>query len=407
MNSSSTFQIDPLGVNRDIEDKASENDISTNDIGNDFMDITYAYCFPEEQDNFNLTEDMYHGLSKEFYKHMGLMAAKNHTRDNIRQITTVEKDSLNTPLYLERCQLEEKIQKSVKQETMKLKNRLKLEVRKEKRAHMHVVVACGEFLLTNGPLVKTQTLSKLLAASKLQYLNKPTESIKRKMSAEVVETLSRVLPIMQIYINKVGYIMEYRKGNIQSFVDSIDNSNNFQETANRNLHTALEDFKNYIYLADTQLDKAIVKAILIELYSVNAVSKLNGAKCKQTLERARDEIPNKIAKYKDMGKALLTVRNDMTSIQQHMLYKRTLAKANSFKARAIGAGREKMSDKFPQLAEVLEQAFGEGSKIHPRLTKETRFRSPDLALTMPQAREVLLSVCSDKLPNIALSTCYT
>ncbi|CAG2196295.1 unnamed protein product [Mytilus edulis] len=66
-----------------------------------------------------------------------------------------------------------------------------------------------------------------------------------------------------------------------------------------------------------------------------------------------------------------------------------------------------MSDKFPQLAEVLELAFGEGSKIHPRLTKETRFRSPDLALTMPQAREILLSVCSDKLPNIALSTCYT
>ncbi|CAG2207144.1 unnamed protein product [Mytilus edulis] len=39
--------------------------------------------------------------------------------------------------------------------------------------------------------------------------------------------------------------------------------------------------------------------------------------------------------------------------------------------------------------------------------KETRFRSPDLALTMPQAREILLSVCRDKLPNIALSTCYT
>ncbi|CAG2238825.1 unnamed protein product [Mytilus edulis] len=82
-------------------------------------------------------------------------------------------------------------------------------------------------------------------------------------------------------------------------------------------------------------------------------------------------------------------------------------KAKAFKRRAKGAGRTEIADQFPQLAEVLELAFGEGSKIHPRLENDTRYNNPNLSLTMSQAREILLTAASEKIPNIALSTCYT
>ncbi|VDI69486.1 Hypothetical predicted protein [Mytilus galloprovincialis] len=82
-------------------------------------------------------------------------------------------------------------------------------------------------------------------------------------------------------------------------------------------------------------------------------------------------------------------------------------KAKAFKSRAKGADRTKIADQFPQLAEVLELAFGEGSKIHLRLENDTRYKNPNLALTMSQAREILLTTASEKIPNIALSTCYT
>lgn len=81
----------------------------------------------------------------------------------------------------------------------------------------------------------------------------------------------------------------------------------------------------------------------------------------------------------------------MTNRQQHVLHKRSLAK---LKARTSGGGREKMCEKFPQFSKILELVFCEGSKINPRLTTETRFRLPGMILTMPKAREILLSVAT-------------
>ncbi|VDI33128.1 Hypothetical predicted protein [Mytilus galloprovincialis] len=203
--------------------------------------------------------------------------------------------------------------------------------------------------------------------------------------------------------------MEYRSGDIQEFVDTVTEAVNFREVANRNLEETLDSLQDYMKFVDTVLDRNIIRSILVELYSVNYVSHLEGAKSKQTLRRARDEIPRKMKTFKDLKTNLMTVRNDMNNNQQQNLHKRLVSKmkAKKFKSRAKGAGRQKVADKFPQLAEVLELAFGEGSKIHPRLTSETRYKNPDLALTMAEARKILLTAASDKIPNIALSTCYT
>jgi hypothetical protein len=73
-----------------------------------------------------------------------------------------------------------------------------------------------------------------------------------------------------------------------------------------------------------------------------------------------------------------------------------------------------LNAQFPELATVLEYAFGErdirtegggGLESHPRLTAGTLYRGADNATTMKQARELILSLAPAAF-NISLSSCY-
>ncbi|CAG2257096.1 unnamed protein product [Mytilus edulis] len=362
----------------------------------EYMDIT-----PVSSSNI-----MPYDVSFDFYYKIGRLASLNKSRNINRGTFPVIKDLKNQNISVKRTDITED---NFSSRLVSLNKKLLCEIKQSKRAHLAAVIECGNFILKNGPIVKTQILCTVFKDAKTSYKGSDVINLKRKLSIELLETLSKYLPVMQIYISGTGYIMEHREGDVQGFVDTIFFAVNQQELSNKNLEITLENFKDYMQFIDTELDKSIVRSILVEIFSINAVSNLKGSTCKRTLRRARDEVPVKIKKFKNLKRDLLSVRNDMTNHQQHCFYHRRISKmkAKAFKSRAKGAGRTKIADQFPQLAEVLELAFGEGSKIHPRLENDTRYKNPNLALTMSQAREILLTAASEKIPNIALSTCYT
>ena len=71
------------------------------------------------------------------------------------------------------------------------------------------------------------------------------------------------------------------------------------------------------------------------------------------------------------------------------------------------------SEEFPDLAAVMEHAFGEcnrvqgggGLEAHPRLTTDIQYRASDNATTMKDARMTLLSLAPRSF-SISLSSCY-
>ena len=105
----------------------------------------------------------------------------------------------------------------------------------------------------------------------------------------------------------------------------------------------------------------------------------------------------------------------MTCIQQHLLTKRIirLRKLKDIKVIAEGRGRVMKAKQFPELAHILEYAFGYhdthansggGTECHPRLTDGIMYRTADNRTTK-SARKLLVSLAPEGY-SISLSSCY-
>ena len=94
---------------------------------------------------------------------------------------------------------------------------------------------------------------------------------------------------------------------------------------------------------------------------------------------------------------------------------RLLKKMKLEKLRHIfrGRGRTLKCEEFPELAGILESAFGEGDRLdrdggglesHPRLTDTVLYRAADSNTIMKHARETILALAPGF--KISLSTCF-
>ena len=109
------------------------------------------------------------------------------------------------------------------------------------------------------------------------------------------------------------------------------------------------------------------------------------------------------------------MRSDLTAKQQYKLTERIISQRKLKEMRVIakGRGRKLKSTEYPQLAKLLEYAFGKmdildgggGLESHPRLMTGTLYRASDSATTMKRAREILLAHAPKDF-RISLSCCY-
>lgn len=79
-----------------------------------------------------------------------------------------------------------------------------------------------------------------------------------------------------------------------------------------------------------------------------------------------------------------------------------------------GRGRSLKCEEFPDLAGILEFAFGDGDRVdrvggglesHPRLTDTALYRAADSNTTMRHARETILALAPEGF-KIRLSICF-
>ncbi len=144
---------------------------------------------------------------------------------------------------------------------------------------------------------------------------------------------------------------------------------------------------------DSPRDREMLRGIMGKLTSIGFSSKLEGKASKFATRTAVTHIDSRIDAFRRIQQTSQVVRNNMTNQQQHALTQRIVIarKQKEIKIIKEGRGRLLKAAEFPELAVVLEYAFGErdirergggGLESHPRLTDGTLYRSIDNKTTM-------------------------
>ena len=161
----------------------------------------------------------------------------------------------------------------------------------------------------------------------------------------------------------------------------------------------------------------MLKGIIAHITSISFATRLQGIQSRRGTRAALNKLSPALNQYQNIKISSQMVRNDLTTEQQYRLTNRVVAtrKHHEMKVIASGRGRKLKTHSFPELASVMQYAFGEkgpgedsgmgGLECHPRLTTDTMYRGNCNMTTMKQARELLLSLSPEGF-TISLSTCY-
>ena len=345
-------------------------------------------------------------LSFTWYKHQHDLAINNAARMRSRLSNTTRKDTKGNVVSVNRCPLVETLEQSIQ--------KLQCHIGKtnsRERKHRVALVQVGEFVLANGPIVKTRDAGNVYAQEK--GLTDNTYS-----AIELYEIFCKHLSLSQVYVFNRAYLVQNTPGlNLDAVVNSlnqmIDKDDIVKEITEQRLKELLLPAMRYM---DTPRDKLVLKGLIAELTDNNTfTSSLLGVKSRKGVTSARNKLHQHLSHYQQICKTSQVARNDLTTQQQFRLTQRIISrrKLNEIKVICEGRGRKLKSVQFPELATVLTFAFGEydllegggGLEAHPRLTTGTLYKSADSCLTMKRAREILLS-CAPQGFKISLSSCY-
>ena len=224
----------------------------------------------------------------------------------------------------------------------------------------------------------------------------------------MLETLSKHLNIIQVYIDGTGYILaELESQAAASFLNTISDSKNLQKVVNDYIENKLSSsFNTTLQVLSEKRDRDLLIALMEKLTSCKFVAKLKGVQDKRNIQRCRDEVPSLLRKFQEIERESLVVRDDMTNEQQRRFTRRKIrSRKQTIKNTSCGQGRRLKADEFPELGRVLELAFGEGASMHPRLTEDTLYKAPDSAMIMRHARDIVMEAAPPGF-TISLSSLY-
>ena len=277
--------------------------------------------------------------------------------------------------------------------------------------HMHALVDVARYILKNGSIVSTQDAGKVYTSSKEQCLKHY-----RMNSNHFYDIFSKHLNIIQIYVCDKAYLVHTDSRNVNRLLNSLVKDINVDAVVNGRAKERLENvFKTSLQYMDTHRDKKVLIGLMAALTSVNFTKQLQGLKSQKGTVSAKKSLFTNLDRYGHIRETSQIVRNDLDVRQQHLLTERIIYARKLKEIRTIqkGRGRKLKSHEFPELAAVLEYAFGEhdvqrgggGLEAHPRLTTGTMYKACDSITTMKDAREMLLSLAPRGF-TISLSSCY-
>ena len=269
-------------------------------------------------------------------------------------------------------------------------------------------------------LLSTMDAAKTYKETKAAFLDK--KSTDYFCAIDTYEKLSKHLNIDQIYIDRKAYLVESKGTSISEVVNRVQGvleNLRRNDSLKNNIQSALkENFKDILDFLDTKKDRDVFEAITAKISSVKSVVSLKGTQFKGSIRGHVSELNSNLDKFKEMRSNLQTraVRTDRTVSQQYTDIRRatTKMKTKMFKSIADGRGRKLKCEEFPELAQYIEFAFGEGDRVlrgggglqaDPRLLDTTLFKAADNATVMRHAKEMIAKVRPDF--KISTSCLYT
>lgn len=225
--------------------------------------------------------------------------------------------------------------------------------------HLSTMISIGYFIMNNGLIVPTQDL-----AERYKELKGLKESC-RIESARLLEVLSKHLNVVQIYIEGRGYIIENHGQEIVKIVDSLKGiQRNDQSIVNQKLEEAIgSNYETVMQYLDSKRDRDMLKAVLAKVTSVNFTTKLANVQDKRSFQRSKGLVGRNLELFKEMKNEIMS-NLESTSDAERKKNNRILERMKLEKLRHIhkGRGRKLKCEEFPDLAGILEFAFGEGDR---------------------------------------------
>ena len=342
-------------------------------------------------------------LSAKWYKQQYTLAVKNAAREKRRESGATQRDVTGNLIFVNRSQVKGTLEENIAY----LREQCHGDLTRNKQQHLLAMIAVGEFVTSNGPVVKTQEVGHVYIENK--YLTTA------KLSMEFYEIFCKHLNLVQVYMFGRAFVIQ-NSCNVEKVVDSLKSVIDEAAVVKK---VALERLQNYVspclrYM-DTHRDRQVLTALTAELTSISCASQLQGIQSRKGVRNAMTSLQPNLQNYIAIRKTSQVVRSDLTTLQQHKLTERIISsrKLKEIRTIAEGRGRKLKCSAYPELSTILSYAFGEydrregggGVEAHPRLTTGTLYRASDCATTMKVAREVLLSLAPAGF-DISLSSCY-
>ena len=324
-------------------------------------------------------------VSSEWYEKQRALELHNAAREERRSTSTTAFDEEGNISFMDRSQTKGTLLQNI----LSLKNQVAKLQEGSTKQHISALIKAGEFIVANGPVVKTQEVGRV-------YLN-VKGSTTRKRSLEIYEIFSKHLNLAQIYMYGVAYVVQNTTG-LAMITTSLKSAVDNEYVVKERVQDCLKEvFPSALKYLDSHRDRQVLKALFAELTNISFTARLQGVKSRKGTRNATKSVQSQLLHYDFIRATSQIVRNDMTTIKQ---YQRIISARKFKEIRTIsqGRGRKLKATEFPDLAVVLSYAFGEldgGLEAHPRLTTGTVYRASDNTMTMRRAREVLLSTAPE------------
>ena len=347
------------------------------------------------------------GPGMTWYKERGINAAANSLR-------TVER--LNNTVISEDNQMIGLIRGSVKgsleQNIDELIEKLSSAGSQKQQRHFSTLISLARYIMDNGLIIATQDLAKIY-----KEFNCLKDSYHIE-SATLLEILSKHLNVAQIYIEGKGYITENRGIETIKLVESLQKiGKNDQKIVNRKVEEAVgESYATVLQYLDSKRDQDTLKSVLTNITSVNFMTKLGKVQDKRSFQRTKGLVAYNLQLFDDMKNSMEVDDESLNDEAKRRKKIRMLQKMKIEKLRHVfrRRGRKLKSEQFPDLAGILEFAFGDGDRVdraggglesHPRLTDTVLYRAADSNTIMRHARETILALAPEVF-DISLSSCF-
>ena len=259
----------PASFTSDNSDRGTDFDSMTPPEA-DMYDTYLHLSYSDNEDSMEVTQTPvnplpFPKLSADWYRQQNAKYNKNASRERTRQCNPGQFDSDGKIQYVNRSRVDGYLTDNVRELE---DSTLTLAEGSSAKLYIRAVIAVGRFMISHGPIVKTQEVAKVYQQQK--------KVASKKDSIEVCEMLCKYFNISQVYIFDQAFIVQNSDGmNLECCLQSISSAIDEDFIVKKRLEDRLQGvFKSVLQYVDTHRDKQVLKALIAEVSDIAFTAKL-------------------------------------------------------------------------------------------------------------------------------------